>query len=70
MTLPIANRNDDQYSSDMNTEPTTLELVPSVSTAVARHADDTICAHPELCGKTRTLYYFGGRADFGATLAE
>jgi len=54
----------------MNTEPTTLELVPSISTAVARHSDDTICAHPELCEKTRTLYYFGGRDNFGATLAE
>jgi len=70
MTLPIANRNDDQYSSDMNTEPTTLELVPSYSTAVARHEDDTICAHPALCGKTRTVYFFGGRPGHPDNLGE
>ena len=70
MTLPIANRNDDQYSSGMETE--TLRLVTTLFPATWRHMDDdSRCTSPEQCSRMgRDSYVRGGREDFGATLAE
>jgi len=35
-----------------------------------KHEDNTLCAHPELCGKTRSLFFFGGRPEHPDTLGE
>jgi hypothetical protein len=64
MTLPIANRNDDQYSSDMETAVEMLPIVTHLFPVTWRHLDDdTNCDAHEVC--PRTTYARGGRNGFG-----
>jgi hypothetical protein len=67
MSDPIVNRNDNQYSSTMET--TVMDIDTSIFPAHWRHMDDdSMCDSHEVC--TRDTYARGGRPDFGSTLAE
>jgi hypothetical protein len=62
MGKPIVNRNDNQYSADMET--VMLDLDTTQFVAHWRHMDDeSVCDRPEVCG--RDTYVRGGRPDFG-----
>ena len=63
MTLPIANRNDDQYSSDMDIKE--LPVVTSQFPVTHRHMDDdSICDSPDFCKVVgRAWYIRGGRPE-------
>ena len=68
MTFPIANRNDDQYSSDMDAMK--METLPVNTTqfpVVWRHMDDdSLCTSHEQCSRMgRDSYVRGGRPILG-----
>lgn len=63
MGKPIVNRNDNQYSTDMETV-TMMDLDTTQFVAHWVHMDDdTVCDRHEVC--PRDTYARGGRPDFG-----